>query len=273
MSVEIPENKIMINEREQRIQETLDNFKLLIAEKFNNNDLIKINKALKLMQEVHLPQKDRSDGKPFAEHPLEVAQKVIEMGADLKPDLIVAALLHDSIEDMPEILFAKRANRKFPNHNYDFTITQQTKKNYLHIFKDWSFKEIKEQFGPKVVYYLYNLTNHDFDSLVEELPSLSAEEKIDFKNEAYASHVVEIIKDSNLCLLKYADFSTNIDLKSIPTGDEKYFKLKRKYASVIPIFINQIKMIDNDHQLFNHKELIIRNLEKIYLEQYKPENK
>lgn len=268
MSVEIPENQMAIHERRQKIQESLNKFKLLIEEKFKDEELDKIIRALQLMQEVHLPQKDRSDGKPYAEHPLEVAGKVVKMSDKLTPDLIVAALLHDSVEDMPEILFAKRANRKFPKPNYDFKITDEIKKNYYHILKDWSFKEIEEQFGSKVLYYLYNLTNHDFDSLAEELPDLSTEAKIDFKNEAYASHVREIIKDSNLCLLKYADFSTNINLKNLSDNEEKYFKLKRKYASVIPIFIEQIKLIDENHQLFSSKQLIIKDLEKIYQEQY-----
>lgn len=268
MSVEILLNREEIDGREKKIKQRLAEFKLLITEKFDDQDLSKINKALELMLEIHLPQQDRSDGNPYAQHLLEVAEKVLEVSDNLTADLMVSALLHDSVEDMPEILFAKRANRKFSNRYYDLKINEQIKKKYLQILKDWSFKEVEQQFGSKVLYYLQNLTNHDFDSLAEDLPNLSIEEKIQFKNQAYSSHVEEIITDPDLCLLKYADFLRNIDLKNLPQESEKYFKLKRKYTSVIPIFINKLKMIDPDHQLYSHKELIIKDLEDIYQKQY-----
>lgn len=268
MSVEILSNQMDIDEREKKLRQEIDEFKFLITEKFKDQKLSKINEALDLMLEIHLPQKDRSDGDPYAKHPLEVAKKVLEVGDNLTADLVISALLHDSAEDMPEILFAKRANRKFPNQNYEFKISEEVKKKYLTILRDWSFKELEEQFGPKVVYCLRHLTNHDFDSLVEEIPELSAEEKIEFKNQAYASHVEDIIEDPDLCLLKYADFSKNIDLKSLPSESEKYFKLKRKYSSVIPIFINKLKMITEKHQLYNRKELLIQELEDMYQRQY-----
>ena len=268
MSVEILSNQIAINEREKKIKENLEQFKLLVAERFENDDLFKVNEALELMLEVHLPQKDRSDGNPYVKHPLEVAEKVMEVSDNLTPDLIVSALLHDSVEDMPEILFAKRANRKFPNREYNLKVNEEVKKNYFQVFRDWSFKEIDLRFGSKVLYYLENLTNHDFDSLAEDLTELTDEERIDFKNQAYAAHVEEIINDPDLCLLKYADFSQNINLKNLPLGSDKYFKLKRKYSSVIPIFINKLKMIDKNHQLYSRKEEIIKELEDTYQKQY-----
>lgn len=268
MSVEILSNQREIINRERRIKQDIDEFKLLITESFEDQDLLSVNEALDLMLEIHLPQKDRSDGEPYVKHLLEVAKEVLRLSDKLTVDLIVAALLHDSAEDMPEILFAKRANKKFSGHNYNLKINDDIKKKYISLLRDWSFKELEDRFGPKVVYYLRLLTNHDFDSLVEEIPDLSAEEKIDFKNQAYASHVEEIIEDPDLCLLKYADFSKNVDLESLSSESEKYFKLKRKYASVIPIFINKLKMIDEKHQLYKRKESIIEELEDIYQKQY-----
>jgi hypothetical protein len=269
MPVEVPFNQTEINEREKRIEQSLAKFKDLLATRFNQEELSKINTALNLMLEIHLPQKDRADGKPFIQHPLEVASKVIEIGDKLTPDLVISALLHDSIEDMPEVIFAKRANKKFPNHNYKLTINEYLKKNYLQIFRDWSFREIDQEYGSRVSYYLDNLTNHDFDSLTEELPGLSLEEKNALKNGLYADHVKDIIKDPDLCLLKYADFSSNIDLSSLAPESEKYLKLKRKYASVILIFIDQLKKIERNHQLFDRKEMIIADLKNVYEQQYK----
>lgn len=268
MSVEILSNQVIINEREQRVRRSVEEFEFLIEKRFEGEGLAKVKKALDLMLEIHLPQKDRSDGNPYVKHPLEVAEKVLKISDNITPDLIVSALLHDSVEDMPEILFAKRANRKFPNRNYKFKIDQQVKDNYFEIFKDWSFKEIDLKFGPTVLYYIKNLTNHDFDSLAEDVGGLTDEEKIEFKNKAYASHVEEIIKDPNLCLLKYADFSQNINLKNLPQDGEKYFKLKRKYSSVIPIFIEKLNKTEEGHQLFSRKKEIIDDLKETYQKQY-----
>jgi hypothetical protein len=180
MSVEILSNPTTINEREKKMRQDVDEFKLLVTEKFDGQELHKIKEALNLMLEVHLPQKDRSNGDPYAKHPLEVAKKVLEMGDNVTTDLIISALFHDSVEDMPEVLFAKRANRKFPGRNHELKISEEIKRKYLTILRDWSFKELEDRYGKKVANYLRHLT-HDFDSLSEDLSSLSDEEKSYFQ--------------------------------------------------------------------------------------------
>jgi len=267
MSVEILSNQLDINEREKKLKNAIDEFKTLITKKFKEQELQKINEALDLMLEIHLPQRDRHNGDPYAAHPLEVAKNVLEIGDKVSADLIIAALLHDSAEDMPEILFAKRANRKFPKRNYELKVNEQVKNNNIDILRDWSFKEIEEQFGSKVTSYLRHIT-HDFDSLAEELSNLSEEEKNTFKNQAYICYIEDIIEDSDLCLLKCADFSKNIDLKGLSPESEKYLRLKRKYTSIIPIFINKLKSINESHQLYSNKEVIINELEDVYQKYY-----
>lgn len=59
-------------------------------------DMQKINQAVDYAREKHKDQK-RRDGSPYIIHPLAVAEIVAEIGLDT--DAIVAALLHDCIED------------------------------------------------------------------------------------------------------------------------------------------------------------------------------
>jgi len=109
----------------------------------------------------------------------------------------------------------------------------------------------------------------NLDSLYSDIKSREfKEDKQKLKNILYAEHVEKIIKDPDLCLLKYADFSANIDLRSLPKDGDKYKKLRRKYKSVIPVFIKQLDDIPKEHSLYNRKDELIKNLEKIYKEQY-----
>lgn len=267
MPVEVLSNPIEEIDRKNRLSEDIGDLQIAIEKRFFKEDLSEVKEAVNLMLKLHLQQEDRADGNPFAKHPIEVGKKVLEISTEITKEIFIAALLHDSVEDKAEVLFADRANRKLADKPYNFKLRDEVKEKYWSVFKDWSFREIKEKFGEKVEYYLKNLTNHDFDSLAEDL-GLEGEEKIEFKNKAYLSHVKEIIEDPDLCLLKYADFSVNIDLKNLPKDSLKYKKLKRKYKSVIPIFIDRLNSIDKGHELYRKKDQLISNLQVIYQTQY-----
>ncbi len=60
------------------------------------SDMALVDRAVEYAQKKHTHQK-RKDGSPYIIHPLAVAQIVAEMGLDL--DAVLAALLHDCIED------------------------------------------------------------------------------------------------------------------------------------------------------------------------------
>ncbi len=256
-----------MSERRERIEDKIKNFQAKVAEKFKGENLTKIEAALDFMLKVHLPQKDRVDGEPFASHPLAVAEKVMELSDN--PELIIAALIHDSVEDQPDYIFAERVNRKYPDKQYlQFNIDATSKLRYREIFKDWSFREIKERFGDTVRYYTANMTNHDFNSLAESL-GLTGEAKQNFINQAYGEHVEDIMSDPELFTLKLADLSVNIDLHSLDPSGEKYQKLKRKYKSVIEAFLIKLKGLPEHHPLYPKKTEAIETLEKIYNEQYR----
>ena len=62
----------------------------------STEDLDRVRKAFELGKEAHSDQK-RKSGEPYFTHPISVAHLLADMGADA--DTIIAALLHDSIED------------------------------------------------------------------------------------------------------------------------------------------------------------------------------
>lgn len=271
MTLEIYSNPEARVDRKERISDDLETFKQNLEINFEDlKEKEKVFKALDLMLEVHLDQKDRADGMPYAKHPLEVAQKTLNIMDDKpKADLVVSSLLHDSVEDKSDVLFTKRVNKKYPDKDFIFTVNDELKEKYKEVFKSFSFRELKDMFGEKVEYYIHNLTNHDFDSLIEDTkPNASKEEKEILKNDLYKEHVKEIIQDPDLCLLKYADFSVNVDLRSLDKKSSKYKKLRRKYKSVIPIFIQQLKDIDENHSLYHKKDKLITDLQEVYKNQY-----
>ncbi len=61
-------------------------------------DLARVEHAFLLGKKMHGDQKRRS-GEPYFMHPVAVAQMLTGLGAD--PDTIIAALLHDTVEDTP----------------------------------------------------------------------------------------------------------------------------------------------------------------------------
>lgn len=266
MSFEVKANSEEISIRREKIEAEINNFKNKITDKFKGGDLDKVSEALDLMLKIHLPQKDRVDGRPFASHPLAVAEKT--MGLSDNPELTIAALIHDGVEDQPDHIFVERINRKYPDRNFlHLNIDEESKKRHKDIFRAWSFKEIKERFGEKVEYYVNNITNYDFNSLAEDL-KLEGERKQDFINQLYAEHIENIINDPDLFTLKLADLSINIDLHSLGQDSPKYQKLKRKYKSVIEAVLEKLENISPEHPVYNKKDEIIAGLKKIYTEQY-----
>ena len=76
---------------EERFEELEEKLKGLTPE-----ERAQVRDAFHFARDHHKDQK-RKDGSPYITHPLEVAHLVAELGLDA--DSIMAALLHDTIED------------------------------------------------------------------------------------------------------------------------------------------------------------------------------
>ncbi len=263
---ELSSNYNQIKDRKEKIEPEVSSFEKEVFTKFPEEDAKRIKSSLDFMLKIHLPQKDRVDGKPFASHPLAVAEKVMNMSND--PELVIAALMHDGVEDQADRIFIERIERKNLGGGLSLKFDETAKDKYKIILNAWSFREIEDRFGPKIKYYVENMTNHDFNSLAEHV-NLEGENKIDFINKLYAEHVEDIINDPDLLILKLADLTTNMNLRSLDPGSEKYQKLKRKYKSVIENVLEKLKTIPADHPIYPKKDNVIKELTETYEEQYK----
>lgn len=79
-------------------------FRAQLLTTFAPSEAARILAALELMVELHLNQAPRPDGSQYIEHPLAVAAQVLEAMVRKDPDVVVAALLHDAVEDQAERL-------------------------------------------------------------------------------------------------------------------------------------------------------------------------
>jgi (p)ppGpp synthase/HD superfamily hydrolase len=90
-----PELKELLNNYEENRQKFLNRLQSLPI-----NDILNIDLAYDLAKEAHRPQK-RDSGERYFEHVRNVALILIDECKILEPDLIISALLHDTIEDTP----------------------------------------------------------------------------------------------------------------------------------------------------------------------------
>lgn len=104
---------------------TWEEYKNLLLKKYCEKDLEFIENGFMFAQEAHQGQK-RASGEPFFTHPIEVSLRVAELGLD--PKAVVAALLHDTIEDSATNL--KTIKKKF-GEEIAFLVDSLTKVNAI----------------------------------------------------------------------------------------------------------------------------------------------
>lgn len=250
------------------IEQEIDTFKKIIERVFDEASIAEINSALNLMIELHSDQEDRPDGKPYISHPLEIAKDIVEKYGIHDKDLVIAALLHDSIEDQSIKLSTKKLARGHEEASKEVEIKNSKAPEIPHRTEsaENALQEIGFLYGDKVKEIVEHLSNPDFDSLINELKSKGIEKT---KNQLYKEHVEEAIKNPGVCVIKYADFARNaLSINNLPEGTKKD-KLRKKYGPVIQeVFLPAFRSMSEDHPLFGSKEAIILELEKAYKEQY-----
>lgn len=188
----------------------------------------KFNKALNLAMKIHADQKPRPDG-PYVNHILRVSIRIIEEYGIKDLDIVISALLHDSVEDQSEQLVNLADN--------DENISEREK----------ALVFINDNFGERVKNIVLKLTN-----LEHEDKNISPDQK----NKVYLEHVKEAIQDPDVLPIKLSDFSDNaLNLGAIK-DISKRFKLSLKYLPVIEAFIGRLKDPNNIFSENKTSELI-----------------
>lgn len=254
--------------KEELIRQEIDGFKEAVGKDFDEKNATEVNGALSLMIELHLDQEDRPDGRPYISHPLEVADDVMRKYDVKDRDIVIAALLHDSVEDQSIRLLARRLGREYGEISKEIVIKdpEELESKYKTELREIALREIGFLYGDRVREIVGGLSNPDFDSLIEELKLKGIEKS---KNELYKEHISEAIQDPDVFVIKYADFARNaLALGNLPEGAKKD-KLRGKYGPVIKeVFLPAFRSMAEDHPLFRRREAIIQELERVYSEQY-----
>lgn len=219
-----------------------------------SKDQEKINCALNLMLLAHFQQKDRPDGQPYINHPLDVALHLTNEYRIFDPEMIVAALLHDTVEDNAKSILI------WGDRNID-------EQESLEI---QALQVIDEQFGKSVSELVSTLTNPDFNLEAKRLAK-NKEDEDNIKLQLYLEHFESIYDDNAWAfVIKMADFSQNaLHLNLLEESLSKDW-FRRKYGPVILMVIQRLKNLDDTlHPLFNVKESISKKLIEVYESDYR----
>lgn len=177
---------------------------------------------------AHFDQADRAEGQPYINHPLRVAISVIrDFGAE-KPAQIMAALLHDSVEDAPRTTLRLLQEPIMPEGD----------------LRAQALNALANAFGGDTSRMVGALTNPPFvptGSGKNWPPEMLARHK----NLLYYLHFFGIIEENREAfVIKLADFADNaLQLKSMPDGEKKD-RLRAKYGPVLLQLISRFERAD-----------------------------
>jgi (p)ppGpp synthase/HD superfamily hydrolase len=232
----------------EKIQPEIDLFLEHVNSIFTVEKASEVVKALNLMLALHVDQEDRPDNKPYILHPLEVATDLIKRFKIKDHEVIISALLHDSVEDQKNKLAAMYREKQ-----EEFDENENVKNN---IIEEMALLEIEELFGSRVKKNLLLLTNPDFNNFGD-------------KNDQYKRHIKEIIQDSDAFIIKFADFSRNaLSVSNIPNEERKSMLIKKYGPVIIDVFLPAMKTIVPEHPLYGIKDELVKEMEDVYRKYY-----
>jgi hypothetical protein len=189
----------------------------------------------------------RPGGVPYPDHPLSVALRLLDAGAARTTSHLVAALLHDAVEDAPERLVD--VLQAFPLR------AQPTPEDAL--------RAIAEALDPLAAEWVRQLTNPDFDAAVGHLPEARRAEA---SHALYRDHVVGLVDGCpEAFLIKFEDFSENaLSLHLLQEGPRRQ-KLVAKYGPVVRALRDRLERLDvAGHPVTPHRARMLAALERAW---------
>ncbi len=173
---------------------------LLELESFPTADQITLVDALDLASELHAA--DRRVREPYLNHLLRVAIRIIRYYHVRDVDVLVAALLHDAVEDHPAELGRLRVG----------TYAELT---------DAAVAELARRFNPRVAELVRSVTNPEFDPARD-------------RHEQYRAHVTQSLeRDPWARVIKVSDFTDN-GVGVIHTTPDRAHRSAIKYRPLVP---------------------------------------
>lgn len=214
-----------------------ETFLKLVEETVTDKDARKtIESAVGWSRRLHFPQDDRLEfgGDSYVNHPLEVATRIVRDFKINDPAIIVAALLHDTLEDQPGLL----ASTVAPNGEDRDILEPAT-------------RALRELFGDAVVEIVCALTNPNFYQQIDAEGVNDPVARRDRRNELYLDHVKELLEHHPRAgIIKVADLMENaLRLDALPTG-EKQDNFRAKYGPVLNLIVTTLQSANETHPLY-----------------------
>ena len=183
----------------------------LELETFPPEDRAVLRHALDLAARLHAD--DRRTREPYLNHLLRVAIRIIRYYGIRDVDVLVAALLHDAVEDHPAELAGLAAGQP------------------ADVATERAVDELARRFNPRVAELVRAVTNPEFD------PALD-------RNQQYAAHVADSLdRDPWARVIKVSDFTDN-GVGVIHTTGDKARRSAAKYRPLVPMFREVIGRAD-----------------------------
>lgn len=123
-----------------QIQENVDDLLNRLGSKEQLTDIERIREAFEFAREAHKPQR-RKSGEPYIIHPVNVARIVAEE-LELGADPVIAAFLHDVVEDTPFTIDDIRERFGDEVAFLVGVVTKEKKDNYVHSKQIDNFRQI-----------------------------------------------------------------------------------------------------------------------------------
>jgi (p)ppGpp synthase/HD superfamily hydrolase len=188
-------------------------------------DYVKVSKAIDLAAYCHRDQRRRNRGNMpsthYIEHPLRNALRIMRYGCT-DQDIIVAAILHDTVEDSLSDLLLLSTNATPPDWG-----------GREHVY-DW----FESEFGFEVARLVHSVTN--------PLPGKARRTK-DQKRADYVELVTKKISDPKTALVKLSDFIDNaagLYHQNVFGNEEMISHLAKKYSPLVPVFLERVQQDD-----------------------------
>ena len=221
--------------------------------------------ALALALEVHEGQ--IRGPYPYSTHFIRVATRILSsdhFAIKDQPDLIIAALLHDTVEDRPTELMAALAGQPYE----DFKISEELNSYKLKLDNLNPKDAATVQLRLKLQEGALESLDYYFDDTIEQSVSSVTNPPSDYnltkleRNEIYRQHVEKTLQESPLAgIIKLSDFIDNaagIKYNETAAGAKK---LADKYIDLVPVFRSFVEQ--SQYFTSDVKRMLLVHLEKI----------
>lgn len=189
---------------------------LEVAGEWPEEDARRMQDALRLAEVLHAD--DRHKDLPYVYHVVRVAVRIALYLEVKDPDILCAALLHDSVEDHPEEII--KLNRVFTAEEAAAMSQRERQLEALVV--------LNERFNPRVAGTVAAVTNQ---------PEADRPNSYEAKIDTYAAKVGSAVTTSEGWLVKFGDWCDNGVgvIHDVEGQGDKHCHFQRKYGRVLPI--------------------------------------